>query len=254
MTFWHATALFTAALAAGAINAVAGGGTLVSFPALVWALGDSIAANATSTVALLPGSLSSAVAYRRDMEGAGRWLWYLGGPSLVGGLFGAWLLLETPSATFSRLVPYLVLGATGLRALSGPINRWLAHPKGGERSKGWWMGAMTFQLLVAIYGGYFGAGIGLLMLAAFGLLGLTDIHQMNGLKCLLTLGINGVAAACFILAGKVAWPEAAVMTVAAVLGGYAGAAASRKLGKKFANAAVLVIGFAAGFWLLARSH
>lgn len=246
--------MFTAALVAGAINAVAGGGTLVSFPALVWALGDAVTANATSTVALLPGSLSSAVAYRSDMGGAGRWLAWLSGPSLAGGLLGAWLLLATPASAFSRVVPYLVFGATLLRALSGPINRWLMHPHGEQRSKAWWAGAMVFQFGVAVYGGYFGAGIGLLMLAALGLLGLTDIHKMNGLKCLLNLGINGVAAIYFVLAGKVVWPEAAVMTVAAIVGGYLGAAGAKKLGKKFVNAAVLAIGVASGLWLLARSR
>jgi uncharacterized membrane protein YfcA len=249
MTFWHGAALALAAAIAGAINAVAGGGTLVSFPALVWALGDPILANATSTVALFPASLSSMVAYRSHLAGTRRWLLLLTAPSVAGGLLGAWLLLKTPSQTFGRVVPWLVLGATALRAFSGPLSRWTASSK-AERSRSWRSGAVAFQLVVGIYGGYFGAGIGIMMLAAFGLLGMTDIHQMNGLKCFFAFCVNAVAAVWFIQAGKVVWPQAWLMMAAAIAGGYAGAAAARALGKNFANAAVLVIGVGVGLWLL----
>jgi uncharacterized membrane protein YfcA len=254
MSLSQAVALFAAAVVAGAINAVAGGGTLVTFPSLVFALGDPIKANATSTVALLPGSLSSMFAYRKDLKGTRGWVLLLTGPSLAGGILGAWLLLQTPATIFSRLVPYLILGATLLRAGSGRLNRWIEPTRAGPRSRTWRAAAVGFQFLVALYGGYFGAGIGIMMLAAFGLLGLTDIHQMNGLKCYLALLINGLAAAYFVWSGMVVWPYALLMMAGAVLGGFAGAAGARQLGKRFANAAVLVIGLGVGFWLLFRSH
>jgi uncharacterized membrane protein YfcA len=249
MTIWSGVALIIAAAIAGAINAVAGGGTLVSFPALVWALGDPVLANATSTVALFPASLSSMVAYRSHLGGTRRWLLILTAPSLVGGFLGAWLLLKTPPQTFGRVVPWLILGATALRAVNGPLSRWTAGRR-KEKTRAWWAGAVGFQLVVGIYGGYFGAGIGIMMLAAFGLLGMTDIHQMNGLKCFFAFCVNAVAAVWFILAGKVVWPFALLMMAAAIAGGYAGAAGARKLGKSFANAAVLVIGIGVGLWLL----
>jgi uncharacterized membrane protein YfcA len=231
--------ILAASFAAGAINAIAGGGTLLSFPALVWIGRDPILANATNAVALWPGSFSAMVGFRRELRDAKRWLLLLTIPSLLGGIAGAVLLLRTSTKTFNTLVPFLILGATLLLAAQEIITRRLRDvPKG----RSWIVFAFIFQFLVGIYGGYFGAGMGILMLAALGLIGLTDMHQMNGLKNLLAICINGVAAIYFALSGAVLWHDAAIMAVAAIAGGFAGAKVARRLGRKFVRGAVVVIG------------
>jgi uncharacterized membrane protein YfcA len=248
MGVWQEVLVAAAAFAAGLINSVAGGGTLVSFPALLWAGRDPVLANATSTVALWPASLAGLYGFRRELEGGRRWVWLFGAPSLLGGVLGAVLLLGTPSETFGRLVPYLVLFATLLLALQEPISRRLiAERQEGERpSRAWLAGAVAFQFLVGVYGGYFGAGIGILMLAALGLLGFKDIHQMNGLKNLLAILINGVAAAYFIFSGSVVWFDVLLMALAALAGGYSGARLAYRLGRTFVRRAVIVIGLVMG--------
>ncbi|MDQ3806484.1 MAG: sulfite exporter TauE/SafE family protein, partial [Acidobacteriota bacterium] len=177
-----------------------------------------------------------------------RWVLLFGAPSLAGGVLGAVLLLRTPSETFARLVPYLILFATLLVALQEPISRRLlgAGHAGGRPSRAWAAGAVVFQFLVGVYGGYFGAGIGILMLAALGLLGFEDIHQMNGLKNLLAILINGVAAAYFIFSGAVIWVDVLVMTFAAIAGGYSGARLAYRLGRRFVRRAVIVTGLVMG--------
>ena len=252
MSHWHELILFIAAFFAGTVNAVAGGGTLLSYPALIAIGRDPIIANATSTVALWPGSLASMFGYRRELQGTRRWLLLLTLPSLIGGGLGAVLLLITPSRVFAAIVPWLILGATALRAANGPIARWLEHAPAQERSRAWWAGAIAFQFVVGLYGGYFGAGIGIMMLAAFGLLGLTDIHQMNGMKSFFALCINGVAAAYFVGKGAVNWHDAILMAVGAIAGGYGGSSLARKVGRKFTNIAVVVIGVAMGVYLLLK--
>ena len=246
------------ALIAGMINSVAGGGTLVSFPTLLWIGIDPIRANVTSTVALWPGSLGAMVGFRRELGDSRRWMFLLAAPSIAGGLIGAWLLLLTPSRLFASIVPYLILFATILFAAGEPITRRLAPPVDSQsqtdrsRSRAWWIGAMGFQLVVAIYGGYFGAGMGILMLAALGLMGLTDIHQMNGLKNFFAVCINVVATAYFIASGRVEWAYALVMVVGAIVGGYGGAGLARKLGRRFVRRAVIVIGIGMAVSLLFR--
>lgn len=247
------------------VNSVAGGGTLLSFPALVWVGRDVITANATSAVALWPGSLGGMLGYRRELGDTRRWMLWFGLPSIVGGILGAILLLRTPPRTFAAIVPYLILFATVLFAAQERITRALRGPREpaptppAARSseellkapgRAWWAGAVLFQFMVAVYGGYFGAGIGILMLAALGLLGFTDIHQMNGLKNFLALCINGVAAAYFIISGAVIWADVLVMSAGAVAGGYFGAGLARRLGRTFVRRAVIVIGFAMAVSLL----
>lgn len=233
-----------AAFAAGVVNSIAGGGTLLSFPTLLWAGRPPIMANATNAVALWPGSLSAMIGYRDDLGRVRRWLLLLTIPSVAGGALGAVLLLHTSEKTFSRLVPFLILGATLLLAAQEVISRKLnliakAHQK---PSTGWVIFVFTFQLLVGLYGGYFGAGMGILMLAALGLIGLTDLHEMNGLKNLLAVAINGVAAIYFAISGAVLWIDAAVMAAAAIAGGFAGAKLAKRLGRKFVRGAVIAIG------------
>ncbi len=238
------TIIAIAAFIAGVINSMAGGGTLVSFPTMVWMGRPPIMANATNAVALWPGSLSAMLGYRDDMRKIRRWLFLLTIPSIAGGALGAILLLHTSEKTFSRIVPFLILGATLLLAAQELISRKLklvakAHEK---PTAGWVIFVFTFQLLVGLYGGYFGAGMGILMLAALGLIGLTDLHEMNGLKNLLAVCINAVAAVYFAISGAVLWKDAAVMAVAAIAGGFVGAKLAKRLGRKFVRGAVVAIG------------
>jgi uncharacterized membrane protein YfcA len=305
-------ALFAAAFVAGAINSVAGGGTLLTFPALLWAGETAIVANATSTVALVPGALSSFWGYRHEIGPSQRAIAILAIPSLVGGCVGALLLVETKNETFAALVPYLVLLATLLFTVQGPVAIWLKHlaearssakpptagrpskaatgseptdansanDKGGEAtaavvrqsaaptgprasaeavlsgnaqaSVGRWALVLGFQFLVAVYGGYFGAGIGILMLAALGFLGFTHIHRMNALKNVNGACINAVAAALFIFRGLVDWRLATLMAAGAILGGYAGAGVARRIGQKNVRRVVILIGFTLTVILLLR--
>jgi uncharacterized protein len=256
---WQIPLVFLAAFVAGMMNSVAGGGTLVTFPTLVWLGIDPIRANVTSTVALWPGSLGAMVGFRRELGDSRRWMLLLGAPSVIGGLIGARLLLLTPSPLFASIVPYLILFATILFAASEPLMRRLRvndlEQAGENRTRArawWWTGAMVFQFFVAIYGGYFGAGIGILMLAVLALMGLTDIHRMNGLKNFFAVCINLIAATYFVVSGRVEWPYAIVMAVGAMAGGYGGAGLARKLGRTFVKRAVIGIGLLMALSLLIR--
>lgn len=236
--------IFVAGIAAGAINAVAGGGTLISFPTLLWLGRDAIVANATNTVAIWPGSLAGAYGFRRELATARRWLLLLIVPSIAGGALGAWLLLRTPNSTFERLVPFLILGATILLAMQEMVTSRLglvakSHENPGA---GWMTFVLVFQFLVGVYGGYFGAGMGILMLAALGLIGMTDMHQMNGVKNVLAVFINGIAAIYFVFANTVAWNDVLILAAGTILGGYFGARAARRLGRVIVRRAVVVIG------------
>ena len=236
--------LIAAAFVAGGINSIAGGGTLLSFPALLWIGRPPIIANATNTVALWPGSLAGVFGFRNELRKVQPWLLMLFIPSLLGGGLGAWLLLRTSEKTFVRIVPLLILGATLLLAAQEMVTRRLgliarAHDR---PTAGWMTFVFTFQFAVGIYGGYFGAGMGILMLAALGFIGLTDLHQMNGLKNLLAICINGVAAIYFTMTGSIRWSDALIMALASILGGYAGARLARRLGRRFVRGAVVVIG------------
>jgi uncharacterized membrane protein YfcA len=240
----HAAVAAGAAFLAGAINSVAGGGTLVSFPALIWLGLQSVTANATSTVAIWPAGLGSAWGYRRELRTVERRYWAMLGPSVVGGLAGAWLLRFTPPALFDKLVPFLILFATLLFMAQETVQRVLktADPH-SHRSRRWLIGAMLFQLGVGVYGGYFGAGIGILMLAALSILGIEDIHQMNALKVIFGGALNGVAAIYFITQHMVYWPYVLLMAVASIFGGWGGAGTARKLGRTAVRRIVIAVGF-----------
>ncbi|HEY8286448.1 MAG TPA: sulfite exporter TauE/SafE family protein [Chloroflexota bacterium] len=249
MTLGQGAFLFAAALVGGAQNAVAGGGSFLTFPALIVSGVSSIHANATSTVALWPGSLASAGAYRKELRSVPH-LGALAVISLICGWLGALLLLRTPAATFSRLIPVLLLAATLLFAFGPSFTAWMkrraASRKDAETaeaagSRGGLIGMFAGQAVISIYGGYFGGGIGILMLAAFGLMGMENIHEMNALKTVLASCINGIAVITFVIAGAVNWPQALVMLVGAVIGGYAGAAYARKLDPALVRRLVIVI-------------
>lgn len=259
-------AVFAAAVLGGGINAIAGGGTLLTFPALV-ALGvPALNANATSTVALWPGALSSMWGYRGELSGARGWVVRLTLPSLAGGALGAWLLLRTPPDRFARIVPFLVLGATLLFLAQGPLMCRLRARRAASGSAAG-VGAsvdedadptlalvplMAGQFAIGVYGGYFGAGIGILMLAGLGLMGFTNIHRMNGLKNWGAVCMNVVAAGIFAFSGIVNWPVALAMAVGGLLGGYGGARVAQRVGQQRVRRAIVVIGLASFLFLLLR--
>ena len=249
---WDYPIILLVGLAAGMINSVAGGGTLITFPTLVWLGSDPILANASNTFALWPGSVAGMLGFRRHLGGSRKWLLLLSGPSVLGGLVGAILLLRTPSQTFSHLVPYLILAATLLLALQEPLQHFFLSNRSYHESGWWWAGAACFQFLVAVYGGYFGAGIGILMLAVLGLLHMTDIYKMNGLKNFFAFCINGVAAVYFVAAGSVSWTDAAVMSIGAITGGYGGATLAQKLGRKAVRGIAVGVGLAMAVSLLLK--
>jgi uncharacterized membrane protein YfcA len=243
LDFPHAAGAFAAAFLAGAINSVAGGGTLVSFPTLIWLGLDSVTANATSTVAIWPGTVGSAWGYRRELKNVESRFLAMIVPSLLGGILGAILLRLTPSSVFDRLVPFLILFATVLFMAQEPVQRALKTGDAAtRRSTTWFVGGLIFQFGVGLYGGYFGAGIGILMLAALSILGLSDIHEMNSLKVVLGGSVNGIAALYFIWARMVYWPYVVLMAVAAILGGYLGAGTARKMGRTTVRRIVILIG------------
>jgi uncharacterized membrane protein YfcA len=236
--------LMAAAMAAGAINAVAGGGTLVTFPTLLFFGTAPVTANATSTLALVIGTTGSVFGYRRHLAAVKPWLWRFVPVSIIGGLIGGILLTRTSDQVFARMVPFLILFATLVFMAQGAFRRFSGVHDGGARPKhrAVWV-AVTFQLAVAIYGGYFGAGIGILMLASLGFIGLGNIHEMNTLKTLLGSLINLVAALWFVAAGLIHWPKAAVMTVGALAGYYLGSHYSQRISQERVRQIITLIGF-----------
>lgn len=243
--------LFIGAFAAGVVNSIAGGGTLITFPLLIWMGLDPKVANATSTVALWPGLFGGLYGFRKELENSSAILVRLGITSVIGGGLGAWLLIWTPSPTFARMVPFLILFATILFMAQGTINRRLRlQPIVPEPKASWWLGAIVFQFFSSMYGGYFGAGNGILMLAAMGLLGLHDIHRANGIKNFLGICINSVAVLSFALTHLVVWSDALLMAVAALLGGYFGAQMAVRVGQVWVRRGIVGIGFVIFFAMI----
>jgi uncharacterized membrane protein YfcA len=244
-----------AALLAGVINSVAGGGTLLTFPSLIAAGLSPLAANATSTVALLPASLSAMHGYRGELAGARRWAIGLALPSFVGGGLGALLLLHTSNATFERVVPWLVLGATVLFLVQRPLLRRIRRHEeaiAAVEPRAPVAAMLGVQAVVGVYGGYFGAGVGILTLAALGFMGFSNIHRMNGLKNWGGFCMNLVAAATFAFSGIVDWPVALSMAVGSMAGGYLGARGAQRLPQGLIRGVVATIGLGSGVWLLLR--
>ena len=235
--------LAASAAAAGAINAVAGGGTLVTFPTLLFFGTTPVVANATSTLALVLGTGGSVFGYRRHLASVKPWLWRFLPVSILGGLIGSALLTRTSDQVFAKLVPFLILFATVLFLAQGTVRRLIGIGEGGAESnfRRIWM-AVAFQFGVAIYGGYFGAGIGILMLASLGFIGLSNIHEMNALKTVLGSLINLVAAIWFMAAGLIHWPKAAIMTVGALLGYYLGSHYAQRIPQKYVRHLITAIG------------
>jgi hypothetical protein len=257
VTLVQLAAITLAAAVGSAVNSVAGGGTLITFPTIVWLGVPPLVANATSTVALWPGALGSMWGYRGELGGARAWAVRFAIPSLAGGAAGAWLLLVTSPRAFDRIVPFLVLAATLIFVLQDAVRRRLvgAGAAAGAHREPEVPPApfLAAQFAVGVYGGYFGAGIGILMLAALGAMGLSNIHRMNGLKNWGGLCINAVAALMFAVSGIVDWPVAGAMAAGGIAGGYGGARLAQRLGQAWVRRAVVAVGFASSAWLLTRS-
>jgi uncharacterized membrane protein YfcA len=249
MPIASAVLLVVAAFVAGAMNAVAGGGSFLTFPALVFTGVPSVIANASSTVALFPGSFASAWAYRsdfRDFKGVS--FRAMLGVSLVGGVIGALLLLLTPQRTFDGVIPWLLLVATLVFAFAPKLTPLLQRRvQIGPRT------LVTVQFFVAIYGGYFGGAIGIMMLSAWALFGLTDLKSMNATKTLLAGALNGVAVVLFVFAGKVWWLQTGVMLIGSVAGGYLGAHFARRIDPRYIRTIVIVISVMMTIVFFARS-
>lgn len=245
--------LAVAAFLAGAVNAIAGGGTLLTFPSLLMVLGP-VAANATSTTALLPGSLASAWGYRTEVAQCKTHLNRLWLPSLLGGLLGSMLVIRLPERIFASLIPWLLVTASTLLLLQRPLAaKFGAHPHQAPTKKVL-AAIIAFQFLVGTYGGYFGAGIGILMLSSLAFVGIPDIHQMNAVKSVLAAIMNGITVAIFMFSSAVVWKYAIVMAIASTAGGYLGARIARRMKVSWIRAIVVAIGFtvAAYSWISRR--
>lgn len=248
-----AIGLAVAAFAAGAINSVAGGGSLISFPALIAAGYVSKSANVTNTVALWPGYISGSYGYRRELERQRRRVLALSMPAIAGALAGSVILLSTPTSVFDRIVPFLILFACALMAFQDPLARFAAQHRLVSRHEDhvpWPLHVATFVL--AIYGAYFGAGLGILTLAALGILLPDDIQSSNALKGLLSALINAVAMVYFVLFGPVRWLPMTIMAIGALAGGYFGVGVARRLGKRWLRVAVISYGLIVALVLFVR--
>ena len=254
MTFPDAALLLAAAAIAGTMNSVAGGGSFFSFPALIFTHVPPIPANATSTVALWPGTVASVGAYRKRFPKDFRILLEMVATSVTGGTLGALILLRTPQATFMRFVPYLFLLATLLLIFGKRLANWVDATFQTSKQPRWRvvLASNFFQFLIALYGGFFGAGIGIMMLALLTMLRMEDIHAMNALKTLLNAAINGAAVVTFIAAGSVLWPQALVMLVGAVAGGYGGAYFAQKIDPQVVRRFVIAVGICMTVYFFVR--
>jgi len=242
LTLQIAIFLFFAGALGGALNSVAGGGSFIAFPALLFSGVPPIPANATNTIALWTAAAASGGAYRRRLDMPRRVMVPLLGASLLGGVAGAVLLLKTPAHTFMRVLPWLTLGATLLfmfgKRLAGGRRSIVEH----EASSAALAGATLFQLGVAVYGGYFGGGMGIVMLAMLAALGMTDIHAMNALKSVMGFVINGVAVVTFVVARAVYWRHGIVMIAGGIAGGYLGAHYAQKMPQVWIRSFVVLVG------------
>jgi uncharacterized membrane protein YfcA len=254
LNFHNAIFLFFAGALGGAINAVAGGGSFVAFPALLFTGVPPVPANATNTLALWVGTTASGGAYRMKLDIPRRVMIPLIVTSVIGGLAGAILLIKTPAQTFLKVLPWLLLGATLLFAfgkhLTGRISAGISHDSNNAAV----VGASIFELFVAVYGGYFGGGIGIMNLAMLAALGMTDIHAMNKLKVILGGIINGVATVTFIVTRAIVWPQAIVMSAGSLIGGFSSAHFAQKLPQAWVKSFVILVGTAMTIYFFIRGY
>lgn len=253
---WQWLWLNVVAFLAGLLNAVAGGGAFLMFPAMLGMRMLPIQANATSTVALWPGQLTSIAAYREDIRKNLRLAWPMGVAGLVGGTTGAIVLLNTPQMTFLHMVPWLLLTASSIFALSGPVSGWLRRRRGqvtGSFHRPRRLPVFVATLVVCFYVGYFGAGSGFLLITLLSLFGFQDLHEINALKVVSTTLANGVAFFIFALSGQVIWRDCLLAMVACAVGGFASASVAHRIPQKFLRGLVVVIGLSMAAWFFWRN-
>lgn len=248
MTLPEIIAIVAAGLAAGTINTIVGSGSLITFPMLL-ALGYApVAANVTNTVGLVPGSLSGAIGYRRELAGQGHRTLRLGIASTLGGISGAVLLLVLPATSFERVVPFLILGAVALIAFQRRLQRFMAanRGRGGERS----VALLLTVYLTGVYGGYFGAAQGVILIALLGIFVGEGLQRLNAVKNVLAFLVNAIAAVLFALVAPVAWPAALLLAIGAIAGGQVGASVGRRLSPSVLRTVIIVVGTVVGLKLL----
>ncbi len=254
MTLATVIFLFFAGVLGGALNSVAGGGSFIAFPALLFTGVPPIPANATNTIALWTGAAASGGAYRKRLDVPRRVLVPLLAASVTGGIAGAFLLLKTPAHTFMRVLPWLTLGATLLFAFGKKLARGRKSVMEHDSATPALVGATLFQLCVGVYGGYFGGGMGIVMLAMLAALGMTDIHRMNALKSVMGSVINGVAVVTFVAARAIYWREGVVMIVGGIAGGYLGAHYAMKLPQIWIRWFVVAVGAGMTIYFFWKSY
>jgi uncharacterized protein len=252
---WHWAWLAVASFLGGTLNAVAGGGSFLLFPALLGMNMLPIQANATNTVALWPGQLTSIAAYRNDLKRNMRLAWPMGLAGLLGGTVGAIVLLNTPQKTFLHLVPWLLLIASSIFAASGPVSRWLERRKAtapvGREAR--LLPVFVCTIVVCFYIGYFGAGAGFLIITLLSLFGYQDLNEINALKVVSTTMANGIAFLIFVVGGQVVWRYCLVAMVTCAVGGYSSASLARKIPQPVLRGTVIAIGFGMAAWFFWRN-
>lgn len=251
-----------AAFLAGALNAVAGGGSFLSFPALLGVGLGPIQANATNTVALWPGQLTSIAGYWIEVKKHPRLAIKMGIAGFIGGSVGAIVLLNTPAKTFLFLVPWLLLFAALIFAFSGPVMRWIQRRKGSaavdpqrerRRQQGPWILVLT-TIAICFYIGYFGAGAGFLIISLLSVFGFEDLNEMNAMKVVSTTMANGIACILFAASGKVEWRFCLAAMVTCAIGGYTSARIAQRANPKILRAMVVVIGLGMAAYFFWRNH
>lgn len=256
MELWQPLLLLLCGFAAGVVNAVAGGGTLFSYSALLAVGVPPVHANATSSFTVWPGTISSAWAYRQHIRKLKARYFLLLIPCALGGATGAYMLAQTSDNTFEHIVPWFILGAVALMALQPKLHRWLTTKKAIRFEKrhlpAIFTGFTVLAFVSCVYGGYFGAGIGIVILAILGLTRLTDIHEMNGLKNLVTVSLNATAITLFIAKGLIVWYVLPILLIGSITGGYLGARYSEKLPEKYIRAFIIIAGVALAMALLIK--
>lgn len=243
LEWWQFLLAGLAAMAGGAVNALAGGGTLITFPLLTFIGIPAVAANVTNTVALCPGYLGATLAQRKDLLSQKRRLWFFIPAAIAGGVLGGILLLNSGEKLFRSLVPFLILLAALLLAVADPLRNWVMRRVGGSpesvQMDTW---AVVPVGLAAVYGGYFGAGLSVIVLAVLGLMLNDSLTRLNALKQAISFSVNTAAAIFFLFSGQVVWPVALVMMVFALLGGTLGGKLAGKIKPNTLRRVVVVIG------------
>lgn len=256
MDWLRYTVVFVAAMIAGAINSVAGGGTVFNFSGLVWFGLPTVNANATNATSLIPGSLGGAAALYNELKSQWREFILLLIPTILGSLIGAFTVWQSSEAIFKAIVPFLILFATLVFASRDAITSWVKNRQAATTVQGvspvGYAAGMVLQFVISFYGGYFGAGIGILMLTSLSIIGMTNMHKMNALKNILAVGINGTAAVFFIQKGLVVWPVAIVAAIGAMLGGYGLARFAKRIDQIVLRRFVIVAGIVVTIYMFVR--